>query len=354
MENWKQLLIGPDVPILDALKIINDTGHQIVVIADGAQRLLGTVSDGDIRRGILHSVGFGEPVSRVMNPHPVRLPHGFAPEELAALRAHPALRIVPVTDAAGRVVDLIDIETRGGVHRDNLVVIMAGGRGTRLQPLTDTLPKPMLPIGTKPILELIIANLAAYGFERVCLAVNYKAEIIREHFGNGDAFDVKIEYVEESDPLGTGGALSLLAERPSAPILVLNGDVLTEVNFATLMDFHVLNGAFATMCVREHDTQIPFGVIRLQGHEVQGVDEKPVLRHMVNSGIYVLDPAALDRLEYHERIDMTDFIERLIADGRRVLAFPIREYWIDVGRHDEYRRAQRDAAGPAGVTGELR
>lgn len=348
MEDWKQLVIAPGVPIFDALKIINETGHQIVVVADDAHCLLGTVSDGDIRRGILHSVGFGEPVSRVMNPQPVCLRLGFAPEELAALRVHPGLRIVPVTDATGRIVDLVDLETRGGQRRENLVVVMAGGRGTRLQPLTDTLPKPMLPIGTKPIIELIVANLAASGFDRICLAVNYKAEIIRQHFGDGAAFGVRIEYLEENAPLGTGGPLSLITERPAAPILVLNGDVLTEVNFATLMDFHAWNGAFATVCVREHDTQIPFGVVRLAGHEVHGIEEKPVLRHMVNSGIYVLDPAALDYLQYSERIDMTDLVERLIADGRRVLAFPIREYWIDVGRHDEYRRAIRDATGESG------
>jgi NDP-sugar pyrophosphorylase family protein len=250
------------------------------------------------------------------------------------------LRQIPVLDEDRRVVglevwdELVEIR-----ERDNLVVFMAGGLGTRLHPLTKDRPKPLLKVGNKPVLETILDNCKAYGFHRFVIAVNYKAEMVQEYFGDGSRWGVNISYLREEKRLGTAGALGLLSERPIQPILVMNADVLTKVNLQQLMNFHTDHRSIATMCVREYDFQVPYGVVKIDRHCLLAIEEKPISRFFVNAGIYVLEPEVLDLVGRDEQIDMPTVFEKVISLRREVVAFPIREYWLDIGKMDDYERA---------------
>ena len=221
----------------------------------------------------------------------------------------------------------------------NIAVIMAGGRGSRLGSLTDECPKPMLRVGGRPILETILLNLREFDIDHVYLAVNYRAEMIEDFFGDGSAHDLRIDYLRERERLGTAGALGMLPSRPDKRFIVMNGDVLTKVNVTDLLAFHGRVGAIATMCVRQHDFQVPFGVVAVEGQSVLRIDEKPVRRDFVNAGLYVLDPIALDSIAPRTYLDMTTLLNSLIAAGHRAAAFPVSEYWLDVGRHADFERA---------------
>ncbi len=338
------ILIAPDTLVLDAIKAIDVGGIQIAFIADANRRLLGTVTDGDIRRGLLRGVGLNQPVHLVMNktPHTIRSDKSRAAvaEKMRRLSIHQ----LPVIDANEQ---LIGVEVFDDLHAaaeaDTWIVLMAGGLGTRLRPLTDNMPKPMIPVGGRPLLETIIRNFEAQGFRRIYLSVNYKSEAIRDHFGDGINFGVSIDYLFETKKLGTAGALSLLPERPPGPIVVMNGDLLTSVNFHQLVDFHREQCALATMCVREYSFQVPYGVVQTDGSRLTAVVEKPVHNFFVNAGVYVIEPAALDLLPKEETFDMPELFERIQQEGAGGAAvFPIHEYWLDIGRIDDLERAQGD------------
>ena len=253
------------------------------------------------------------------------------------------LHHVPLVDAAGRVVDLLWIDdVARTARRSTPVILMAGGLGMRLRPLTETLPKPMLPIGGRPILEQIIESFAEQGYVRFTLSLNYLGEIIRDHFGDGARFGVEIDYIEETDRMGTAGALSLLPERPAEPVIVMNGDLLTSVRFDALMRFHHETGAAATLCARQFDMQVPYGVIDADGTRLRGIVEKPVHRHFVNAGVYVLSPGVFDALVPGTPLDMPDLLSGLADRGETVSVFPIREYWLDIGRHEDLERARTE------------
>jgi NDP-sugar pyrophosphorylase family protein len=250
------------------------------------------------------------------------------------------LRHIPVLDEQGRIVDLKILEDLiKRSSQDNWVVLMAGGLGARLRPLTNDCPKPMLRIGNKPLLETILENFIDFGYQRFFMAVNYKAEMIEDHFGDGSDWGVTIEYLREKKPLGTAGALGLLPARPSLPFLVMNGDVLTKINLQHLLDFHQTYQAKATMCVREYRFQVPYGVIQTDQHRLKIIDEKPVQKFFVNAGIYVLEPLVLDFVPDNDYLDMPALFEGLITKGLETIVFPIREYWMDIGRLDDIERA---------------
>jgi NDP-sugar pyrophosphorylase family protein len=220
---------------------------------------------------------------------------------------------------------------------------MAGGLGSRMHPLTRESPKPLLTVGSRPILETILSSLAGAGFERFFIAVNYKAEMVKAHFGDGARWGVRVEYLEEQERLGTAGALGLLPGRPENAVLVMNADLLTKLDFQHLLDFHADSGADATMCVREYHLEVPFGVVETDGHRISAIEEKPEHRFFVNAGIYMLEPTVLDYVAGDEALDMTDLFARLIEDGRETAAFLMREYWLDVGRPDDFERANSDS-----------
>jgi len=252
------------------------------------------------------------------------------------------LHRIPVVDSAGVLVGLETLdELVQPVPRDNLVVLMAGGLGARLRPLTEDCPKPMLMIGNRPILETILLNFIESGFRRFCFCVNYKAEIVMNHFGDGARWGVEIRYVREREAMGTAGALSLLPEKPDKPLIVMNGDLLTKTNFASLMDFHASHHAAATMCIREYDYQVPYGVVKLEDHRLISVEEKPVQRFFVNAGIYVLGPEAVAEIPSRQ-FDMPSLFDKLVEKGREISVFPVREYWLDIGHLADLEKAHGD------------
>ena len=337
----KDVLVSPEASVLDAVGTIDRGGMQIALVVDGNGRLQGTVTDGDVRRGVLRGVKLDEPVSTVMNAGAVSVPanegRGAA---FGLMRAH-AIHQIPVVDDAGRVVGLewID-ELFQPPGDDTWVVLMAGGLGERLRPLTEAVPKPMIPIGGRPLLETIVRNFQAQGYRRLFLSVNYMSAMIRDHFGDGSQFGVRIEYVEEPSRMGTAGALGLLPERPSGPILVMNGDLLTSVNCHSLMRFHHDHDAKATMCVREYTSQVPYGVLEIDGHRLVGIVEKPVKSFFVNAGVYVIAPEVLDLIPKDSPFDMPQLFEAVIAQGDEAVVFPIREYWLDIGHLDDLEQAR--------------
>lgn len=340
MKNWKSTLIPPTATVKEALAAIDAGVLQIALVVDPERQLLGTVTDGDIRRGILRGLSLDEPVSAVMNRLPTVARAYESPEHVLALMKLKTFRQIPIVDENGRVVgvQMLD-ELIQPKQQDNWVVLMAGGLGTRLAPLTDACPKPMLRVGGKPLLETIIETFRDQGFRRFFISVNYKAEMIMEHFRDGADWGVTIEYLRERDRLGTAGSLSLLPERPRTPFFVMNADLLTTINFRQMLDFHQERQAIATMGVREYTFQVPYGVVRIDGHRLLGIDEKPQHQFFVNSGIYLLGPEALDEIPAEVPFQMPELFERLIARGDRTLVFPIREYWLDVGRLEDFNRA---------------
>lgn len=335
-------LIGPETSILDAVAQMDAARRKLLLVVDDERRLLGAVTDGDIRRGLMRRLPMEAPVREVMNPDPVALTVGSSDLTALARLEERGVSLAPVVDARGRVVGLYPDAVGAASARDNLVVIMAGGRGARLAPLTQTCPKPMLKVAGRPLLETIIERLQAQGFGRFRLAVNYLAEVIEDHFGDGAAMGAEIRYLREDHPRGTAGALSLLDEPIQAPLLVMNGDVLTRVIFSDLIDFHSDLRAEATLCVREHSFQSPHGVAETDGPRLLTLREKPTFRWLANAGIYCLDPGVLGRIPREGPYDMPELLAGLAAEGRTVGAFPIHEYWLDIGRPPDFETAQTD------------
>jgi dTDP-glucose pyrophosphorylase len=349
VKNWKEIVVLPSRPIIEVIALIDEFQTQIALVVDDGGQLLGTVTDGDVRRGILRGLPLDRPVENIMNTAPTTILDGTDHATALAQMQDQSLRRLPVIDAEGLIVDMLSArEVSEQAYRNNWVVLMAGGMGKRLAPLTDDTPKPMLPISGKPVLEEIVTGLAKHGFRNFYIAVNYLAEQIEDHFGNGQKHAVNIEYLREDEALGTAGALSLLPSRPSSPMIVMNGDLITKVDFAALLDFHAERGAKATLCVREHLHQIPYGIVTVDGDLVIGLEEKPIHRSLINAGIYVLEPSALDYLPAGKRFDMTDLFQVLAAAEETIAAFPIREYWLDIGQIDDLQQARNDLSG-AGV-----
>jgi dTDP-glucose pyrophosphorylase/CBS domain-containing protein len=338
--DWKKILVLPQTSVNDVLKIIDSSAMQIALIVDENNRLLGTVTDGDIRRGILKGIALTENAAKIMNPHPT-VAHSYERHDiiLSVMRLK-RLNHIPVIDDDGCV---IQVETLQGLlspkEKENIVVLMAGGLGTRLRPLTNDCPKPLLEVGGKPVLETILENFLEYGFKNFYLSVNYRSDMIKEYFQDGARWGVKIRYLEERERLGTAGALSLLPEKPDCPLLVMNGDLLTKVNFQQMLDFHELHQAQATMCVREYTYQVPFGVVKMDKHQLTGIEEKPLQRFFVNAGIYIVEPQTLELIPPGTFFDMPQLFQKIIASGGETTAFPIREYWMDIGQMHDYEQA---------------
>lgn len=341
---WHDARVTPESQILDAIRIIDSGPGGIALVTTPDDRLVGTVTDGDVRRGLLRGVKLDEPVTAVMNAKPRWVdPTASRDAIIGKMRAW-GVEQAPLVDAFGRVVGLElfgDLLLAPG--DDTWIVLMAGGMGTRLRPYTETLPKPMLPVGGKPIIQTIVESFAAQGFRRFFFSVNYRAEDIMRHFGDGEQFGVQVEYLHETERKGTAGALSLLREAPPGPVIVMNGDIMTSVDFRQLLRFHEEHGADATMCVREYSIQVPFGVVETDQHRLKTLQEKPVHSFFVNAGIYVLSPDALARVPRDRFYDMTDLFADLMAEGREASVFPLREYWLDVGRHEDLAQARTDA-----------
>jgi len=343
MIDIEDIVVNESTIIMDVLKIIDKSSKQLAIVVDKNNKLLGTISDGDIRRAILKNVPLENTVENIYFRMPTVANINDSRESIINICTSKKIHQIPIVDNNGNLVGLeILDELILKQNKSNKVILMVGGLGTRLKPLTNTTPKPMLHVGGKPILETIISKFASYGFVNIVLCVNYKSNIIKDYFGDGSKFGVNIEYIFEEKRMGTAGALSLLLENPDEPFFVMNGDLLTNVNFEHLLNFHLESNATATMCVREYDFQVPFGVVELDDGKIKSIQEKPTHSFFVSAGIYMLSPAVLSHIPKDEFYDMPTLFEKMIEIKEKLVSFPIREYWLDIGRIEEFEKANSE------------
>lgn len=343
MKLYRHILLSPTSTIRRTLEVIDSGAMKIALVVDANQKLMGTITDGDIRRAILKGVGLDSMIEGFYNTTPTTCGINDSREKILQLAAAKKIYQIPVVDNDGCIVGLAEIdEMLQPTRRSNKVVLMAGGLGTRLSPLTDSIPKPMLNVGKKPILETIIENFAKYGYRDIVLSVSYKSHVIEQHFGDGAAFGVKISYVHETKRMGTAGALSLMRDQLTESFFVMNADLLTNVNFEHLHDYHESHNAMATMAVREYEFQVPYGVVNISDSRITSIEEKPSHRFYVSGGIYMLTPESLELIPNDQFFDMPSLFEAMIAKGANALSFPIREYWLDIGRMSDYEKANSE------------
>jgi len=346
MISVEDIIVNESTIIIDVLKIIDKSSKQLAIVVDESKKLLGTISDGDIRRAILNNISLKETVKDIYFKTPTVANINDSRETIIDIGTAKKINKIPIIDDNGTLVGLeILDELTSKQNKLNKVILMVGGLGTRLKPLTNNTPKPMLHVGGKPILETIILKFASYGFVNIVLCVNYKSDVIKDYFGNGSKFGVNIEYIFEEKRMGTAGALSLLKENPKEAFFVMNGDLLTNINFEHLLNFHLENRAMATMCVREYDFQVPFGVVELDNGKIKSIQEKPTHNFFVSAGIYILELDCLKEIPKNEFYDMPTLFEKLIKMKKNMISFPLREYWLDIGHIDEYKKANEEYYG---------
>ena len=345
--------ITPHSTIRQAIECIDRSGRiSIALVVDDDQRFIDTITDGDVRRGILAGKNLDTQVVELLQikantPHPVPItaPVGVGPDHLLALMQERRVKQIPLLDEARRVVDIVILSDLLPQQMSLLPIqalIMAGGEGIRLRPLTEELPKPMLPVGNSPLLELIILELRRCGITRVTISTRYLANKITDYFGDGSALGVHLSYVYEDQPLGTAGVIARI-ENLMETLLVVNGDVITKLNYRAFLDFHNEQKAYVTIAVRQHSMQIPYGVVECDGPRVSSIVEKPNVHALINGGIYLLQPEAYHLIPKGQKYDMTDLIQVLLTAGLPVANFPITEYWLDIGQHVDYEKVQQDS-----------
>jgi dTDP-glucose pyrophosphorylase len=351
MNELVRVTVSPESTVRQVMECIDRSARGIALVLDSGQRLLGTVTDGDIRRAILAGMDLGLSISELLQQRQpaftsgaITAPLGSDDATLLHLMNETSVRHIPLVDEEGAVRDVAFLSELVKEYELPLrAVVMAGGYGSRLRPLTEEVPKPMLPVGDKPLLQHIVEQLKQAGIRQVNVATHYKGDVISDHFKNGEAFGVDIRYVKEDQPLGTAGALSLIEEQDE-PLLVMNGDILTRVDFRALLSFHREHKADLTVGVRQYEFRVPYGVIDADGVLVKGISEKPVVRQFINAGIYLLNPQVRRLIPNGQPYDIPELIERLISENGTVVCFPIREYWLDIGKVDQYDQAQADMA----------
>lgn len=343
MKDWERTLITPETILRDVLDVIDKAGSQIALVVDTDRHLLGTLSDGDMRRALLRGVSLDDQVQSAMHRNPTVAIHD---EDLQSVVAHIrrlGLHHMPRVDRDNRVVGLTLLDDVMLVQpRENWVIIMAGGLGTRLAELTRDTPKPMLKVGSRPLLETIVRGYVAHGFRRFYFAVNYKSEQIEAHFGDGSALGIEVRYLREQQRMGTAGALSLLPQRPTLPFIVTNADLLTNEDHCGMVDLHVASGADATMGVRPYELQVPFGVVQERNGRILGIEEKPTQIFTVSAGMYVLSPQVLDRVPSGQFFDMPTMFDLMVREGLHTRCHRVDGYWLDIGQLPDYERAKVD------------
>lgn len=334
--SWLKTLLPTDATVQQAIHSLESSSMQIVLVQSKDGRLFGTLTDGDIRRAFLRGLTLDSRISEIAHRKPLVVPPSMGRDLVLQLMQANRIHQLPVVDSDGRPLGLhVWDEILKPKTLDNHMVIMAGGRGTRLRPHTENCPKPMLEVGGKPMLEHIIERAKVDGFVNFIISIHYLGEMIEDYFGDGSKLEVKIQYLRETSPLGTAGALSLLDFVPNAPFLVTNGDVMTDIHYSDILEFHSRHQAAATMAIRHHELQNPFGVVKTNGLEITGFEEKPIYRSHINAGIYVLSPSSLGQLVVGDHCDMPSLFSRLQAAKLRTIAYPMHEPWLDVGRPDD-------------------
>jgi len=345
-QHWQQVLIRPEATLLDTIEVIDRAALQIALVTDQDERLVGVVTDGDIRRALIRGLSLQHSVQEVMNKRPKVACLQDSKAQLIAMMEGHHLYQLPVVDEYGKVARL---ESLQALYKQpsfpNIVFLMAGGFGKRLKPYTDDCPKPLLEIGGKPILETIIENFVKSGFRQFFIAVHYRSEQIKNYFGDGGRWGISIQYIDEIEPMGTAGAIGLLADDlPDVPLIVMNGDILTQIDFSRLLAYHNEQQAIATMCVRQYEYQIPYGVVTLDQQHIINIEEKPLQSCLANAGIYVLDHSLIKSIAAQNKLDMPSLFNQQIALGETVSMFPVNDYWLDIGREADFLRAQGEFA----------
>jgi dTDP-glucose pyrophosphorylase len=349
MQDIEGFFVDPAQSLTDCMRCIDRNRAGLALVVDGQRRLMATITDGDIRRAILQRTPLETAVGAYLDaqgkrPAPIVASADMDRAQVLRIMTERKVRHIPVVDGDGQVTGIFlqdQIARELGDRPPIEAVVMAGGLGTRMRPLTETVPKPMLPVAGKPLLERMISRLKLSGFDQVNITTNYLKDKIVDHFGDGSGHGIALGYLDEDEPMGTAGSLRLMA-RPKGPILVINGDVLTDLDFKVMYDFHLDHDSLVTVGVHEYRMVVPYGVMEVEDGHVTAIREKPELTYFINAGIYILDPAAIDMIPESGRYDMTDLLRDLLASGRNVASFPIREYWLDIGQHEDYKRAEDD------------
>lgn len=345
MKTIDKIKLSPTSTIKEALQVIDSGAMKIALVVDNEGYLLGTLSDGDIRRGLLSGLSLDDSIKSITSKNPTVCGINDSKKDILRIAVAKKLYCIPIVDENGVLVGIEELDDiLKPASFSNKVVLMAGGFGTRLRPLTNEIPKPLLQVGDKPILETIINGFAKYGFTNIIISVSYKAEMIKKYFGDGSKFGVSIEYVYEDKRMGTAGALSFMKDKLSEPFFVMNGDLLTNINFQHMLEYHMSNKTVATMGVREYDFQVPYGVVNVEKHNILSIDEKPVHSFFVSGGVYVLSPEVLDMVP-NTYYDMPTLFEKLIENKKKAISFPIREYWLDIGQMSDFHKANAEYHG---------
>jgi len=339
MRSVKNIKLDKNSTIKDALKVISDGDFQIALLTDHNEKLLGTITDGDIRRGLLKGFNLNSPINSIIFKKPTSVSNNLSREKVIKIAIAKKIYQLPVVDEGGKVIGIhILNELLKKRKKNNKVIIMAGGKGTRLMPLTKNKPKPMLLVGKKPILQIQIENFAKNGYKDFTICINYKSKIIQDYFKDGSKFGVKINYILEKKRMGTAGALSLLKIKPTKPFFIINGDLITNLDFEKMLDFHYESKAQATMCVSEYNIESRYGEVELNNENIVNINEKPTHKFFVNAGMYILDPTCID-LVPNDFYDMPNLFKKIIDKKKKAVSFPLGEYWIDIGVEADYKKA---------------
>ena len=340
MINILKISLRVNSTIADALGAIDVGAIRIALVVDNDNKLLGTLSDGDIRRGLLKKKFLNDTIEDIYFRSPITANKNTSKKDLLDLCIANKIGQIPIVDKDLKTIDLFIVDDELSKRQyENHVVLMVGGLGTRLRPLTENTPKPMLEVGGKPILETIVKLFIDNGFTNITMCLGYKSNVIQDYFQDGSGFGANIDYIIEDKRMGTAGALTLLGRRLVNPFFVMNGDLLTNINFEKMLDFHVENNSKATMCVREYDIEVPYGVVNVANESIISITEKPIHSFFVNAGIYLLEPDCIDLIPDNEFYDMPLLFEELIATKEKIVSFPLQEYWLDIGRMADYERA---------------
>lgn len=341
MKNFEKIKISIESTIMEALSVIDFGSVKIALVVDNDNELLGTLSDGDIRRALLSKKTLNDSIESIYFRSPITAKNGTSKEDLLRLSLLNRIGQIPIIDDDCKAIDLFVVDDELSKKQyENNVVLMVGGLGSRLRPLTENTPKSMLKVGGKPILENIVKGFVNSGFNNITMCLGYKSHVIQNYFQNGSAFGANIDYVVEEKRMGTAGALTLLKKKLNKAFFVMNGDLLTNVNFENMLDFHESNNSKATMCVREYDIQVPYGVVNIKNEKIVSIEEKPVHSFFVNAGIYLLEPECIGLIPRNEFYDMTSLFEKLILNNKTTISFPLKEYWLDVGKAADYEKAK--------------
>jgi dTDP-glucose pyrophosphorylase/predicted transcriptional regulator len=340
---WQEILVSPDTSMEETIAIIDKGALKLALVVDADCQLLGVVTDGDIRRALIKHLSMASKIEEVMHRTPLIAPPNTSRATLLNMMNAKGLTAIPIVEN-DVVIGLETLQKVMDAKRyDNPVFLMAGGFGTRLKPLTDNCPKPLLKLGDKPILETILENFITSGFHQFYISTHYMPEAIQQHFGDGGKWGVDIHYVHENSPLGTGGSLGLLpADLPDLPVIMMNGDILTKIDFELLLEYHNQHQPVCTMCVREDEYQVPYGVVEADDCKIISLVEKPVHKYFINAGVYVVSQSMILSVNRNQRIDMTELIENSIVSDHYVAMFPVHEYWLDIGKMVDFYQAQKD------------